>query len=120
MSTRKENVAIAPILLVGLGLLLMIAAAVWLVSASERSTARKSVAAAQAFTPPAQPAEVERVSLEEAKAAFDLKQAVFIDARGAESFAEEHIPGAIPMTSSEVPQRIGELDPDTWVLTYCT
>lgn len=110
----------APLLLVGLGLLLMIAAAVWLVRSSEQSTARKSVAAAPAFTAPAQAAEVERVSLEEARAAFDLKQAVFIDARGEQSFAEGHIPGAIPMTSSEVSKRVGELDPDMWVLTYCT
>lgn len=120
MSSRKEQVAVAPLLLVGLGLLFMIAAAVWLVRASNQSAARKSAAAAPAITPPAQAAEVERVSLEEAKAAFDLKQAVFIDARGEQSYAEGHIPGAIPMTSGEVTKRVGELDPNTWVLTYCT
>lgn len=120
MSTRKERVALAPLLLVGLGLLFMVAAVLWLVRSSDRSVADKSTADAPASTPPAQEADVERVSLEDAKTAFDLKQAVFIDARGEQSFAEGHIPGAISMTSSEVPTRVGELDPDTWVLTYCT
>jgi len=106
--------------MVGLGLLLIITAIIWFTRIGGPSAAAPSEAAAATHTPVSQVDKVERVSLAEAKAAFDSKQAVFIDARGEPYFSEGHIPGAISMPSSEVAARFKELDPNVWVLTYCT
>ena len=56
--------------------------------------------------------EVTRLSLEDAKAAFDQKTAVFLDVRDADSYASSHIPGALSIPLSELPDRLGELDPE--------
>ncbi len=64
--------------------------------------------------------EIPRVSLEEAKAAFDSGAAVFFDARGPSSYAEGHIPGAIFIPEEELPNRLSELDSNAWIVTYCT
>jgi hypothetical protein len=64
--------------------------------------------------------DIPRVSLEDAKTAFDAKSAVFIDTRGEPYFSTGHIPGAISMTDNEVLSRLNELDPNTWIITYCT
>jgi 3-mercaptopyruvate sulfurtransferase SseA len=66
------------------------------------------------------PGEVQRVSIEESKAAFDSGEAVFLDVRSESSYAANHIPGALSMPLSEVQTRIGELDPNQWIITYCT
>ena len=64
--------------------------------------------------------EVPRVSLEEAKAAFDAKTAVFLDVRSAGSYAAGHVPGALSIPLNEMEARLGELDPQQWIITYCT
>ena len=64
--------------------------------------------------------EVERITLEKAKAAYDNGTAVFLDVRGAGSYAQGHIPGALSIPSSQLQSRLGELDPDQWIITYCT
>ena len=76
-------------------------------------------------TPPALPTEnpffeVPRVTLEEAKTAFDSGSAVFVDTRSATSFADVHIPGALSIPVAEIESRMDELDPNQWIITYCT
>jgi 3-mercaptopyruvate sulfurtransferase SseA len=66
------------------------------------------------------PADVPRVSLDEAKAAFDAGEAVFLDVRHPDDFAASHIPGALSMPLSELETRLDELEPGDWVITYCT
>lgn len=66
------------------------------------------------------PGEVQRVSLEESKAAFDSGEAVFLDVRSASSYAASHIPGALSIPLADVQARIDELDPNQWIITYCT
>ena len=84
-----------------------------------------------ACAPPAQPAppigepqisetEVPRISLEEAKSALDAKTAVFLDVRGAGSYAASHVPGALSIPLNELEGRLAELDPEQWIITYCT
>ena len=63
---------------------------------------------------------VVRVDLEEAKVAFDSHTAIFLDVRAAESYAEAHIPGAINIPLDQLEARIGELNPNAWIITYCT
>ena len=66
------------------------------------------------------PQAIQRVTLEESKAAFDNNAAVFLDVRSEASFAASHIPGALSIPLADLEARIAELDPDLWIITYCT
>ncbi len=63
---------------------------------------------------------VVRVGVADAKAAFDLKQAIFIDTRGEPFYSESHLPGALSISEEELPGRMAELDKNAWIITYCT
>jgi 3-mercaptopyruvate sulfurtransferase SseA len=64
--------------------------------------------------------EIERVTLEESKAAFDSNAALFLDVRRSETYATSHIPGARSIPLAEIESRIAELYPNQWIITYCT
>jgi len=76
--------------------------------------------AAVATQTPGSLEQVQRVSLEDAKAAYDDRSAVFLDVRDRSSYAAGHIPGAVLMPLSELPNRSGELNPKSWIIPYCT
>ena len=63
---------------------------------------------------------ITRLSLEEARAAFDNGAAIFVDVRSADSYASGHIPGARSIPLGELEGRLEELDPAQWIITYCT
>ena len=67
-------------------------------------------------------ADVPRVTVEEAKSAFDSGAAVIVDVRTAESFANRHIAGAIsiPLTRIEENPKSVSFDKNQWIITYCT
>jgi 3-mercaptopyruvate sulfurtransferase SseA len=71
-------------------------------------------------TPVATPGEVQRITPEEAKAAFDSGAAVFLDVRSHTIYLQSHIPGALSIPLAELKPRIAELDPGQWIITYCT
>ena len=59
------------------------------------------------------------MSVAEAKALVDLKKAVrFVDVRGREQFDERHIRGARNLPLRELPQRLGEISRQDFVLLY--
>ena len=64
--------------------------------------------------------EIVRISLGDAKAAYELKQATYLDVRDADSYASGHIPGALSIPLNDLETRLKELDPNAWLLTYCT
>jgi len=66
------------------------------------------------------PQEVQRITVEESKAAFDSGAAVFLDVRSRSAYAANHIPGALSIPLIELEPRIDELDPNQWIITYCT
>jgi hypothetical protein len=66
------------------------------------------------------PQEVQRVTLEDSKAAFDNNSAVFLDVRSADAHAASHIPGAYSIPLDELEVRVNELGPEQWIITYCT
>ena len=101
-----------PWMIIGGGVLLVIAGLVW-VMLNER--------AAPVKTPtPASESQVQRVTLSDAKAAFDAGTAVFLDVRDSGSYAAGHIPGAVLIPISDLPDRMGELNPKAWIIPYCT
>lgn len=64
--------------------------------------------------------EIPRVNLAESKAAFDNGTAIFVDVRTASFYATSHIPGALSIPLADIEGRINELDPNQWIITYCT
>lgn len=67
-------------------------------------------------------AEVPRVPVDQAKAAFDSGDAVIVDVRGAEAYARSHIAGALEVSLSAIqtdPANL-PLDKSRWIITYCT
>ena len=67
-------------------------------------------------------ADVPRMTVEEAKAAFDNGAAVIVDVRTTQSFVTRHIAGAlsIPLTRIEENPKSVTLDKNQWIITYCT
>lgn len=111
---------ISPMIMVFLGVALILGSVGWLISTSRRAEAQRLSLTAPVSSPRIPYPEVPRVSVGDSKAAYDLKQAVFIDTRGEPYFSQGHIPGAISMTDDEVISRLSELDPNAWIITYCT
>jgi hypothetical protein len=108
-----------PVILVAIGLLLVAGVVIWQVF---RPGQVKIINARPTGTAdPNRPfPEIIRVTLEEAKAAFDGKMAIFVDVRSADSFNTAHVPGAVNIPLAELEGRISELNPDNWIITYCT
>jgi hypothetical protein len=123
-----------PVLMVAAGVVLILGSIFWMMNAAPTEVGGPSTGAPQAARTVAPALEdvptqgtaripysnVKRVSVADAKPAFDAKSAIFIDARGQQYFDSGHIPGAIPMTDQDLSARIGELDRNAWIITYCT
>jgi hypothetical protein len=62
----------------------------------------------------------DRVSLEDARQAYDDQSAVFVDVRSIASFKELHIPGALSLPSEMIGVLYKDLDPNDWIILYCT
>ncbi|MFZ5858589.1 MAG: rhodanese-like domain-containing protein [Chloroflexota bacterium] len=67
-------------------------------------------------------ADVPRVTVAEAKAAFDSGAAVIVDVRSTQAFVAQHIADAlsIPLTQIEDNPKSVTLDKNQWIITYCT
>ncbi len=114
MMRLDQRTSLPIFLFIGGGLLLIFAGFVFAIQ--NASSAATNVASHEEATYP----EIARVSLSDAKAAFDSRQALFVDARPADSYSQKHIVGAINIPLSQLEARIGELDPNEWIVTYCT
>ncbi len=67
-------------------------------------------------------AEVPRVIVEDAKAAFDRGDAIIVDVRSQASYEAGHIAGALFITLGEFESNISNIDlpKNQWIITYCT
>ncbi len=63
---------------------------------------------------------IPRVNLPDARQAYESGAAIFVDVRDESSFKSGHIPGALSIPLNALPDREGELDPNAWLITYCT
>ena len=66
------------------------------------------------------PTDVSRITLQEAITAYEDNSAVFLDVRTEQEYQQSHIPNALFIPYNELPSRLGELDPGTAYITYCT
>ena len=69
-------------------------------------------------TKASQDGEIPRVEVAEAKAAWDRKEAVFVDVRTPASYAEAHIAGAISIPIDKLEESFSELNPQGWIIPY--
>lgn len=117
MSKRKQNPTI-PILIAAGGLLLLAAAVLLL----NQNNPGASQVTAQPTTPSVSlpGSDIPRISLADAKAAYDAGEAVFLDVRLADAFASSRIQGAVNIPEGELSTRLAELDPADWIIPYCT
>lgn len=64
--------------------------------------------------------DIPRVSLTDAKKAFDEKSAIFIDVRDPQAYQASHIPGAINVPLAEFGTHLTEFNKSDWIIPYCT
>jgi predicted sulfurtransferase len=71
---------------------------------------------------PLSEAGVPRVTVQDAKAAFDNGEAIIVDVRGQAAYDARHIAGAlfIPLGAFETDIASVDLPKDQWIITYCT
>ena len=112
----KNRHSIVPLLLVAVGLILLIGAVVSIVSISSGDDITQGTSPNQEIPHP----NVSRVDLSSAKSAFDDGDAVFVDVRDQPFYENGQIPGAFSIPLSEFEQRLHELDPNDWIILYCT
>lgn len=73
-------------------------------------------------TVPLTESQVPRISVEDAKAAFDSGKAIIVDVRSPDAYKNGHAEGAIniPLGYFETDIVNIPLEKDQWIITYCT
>jgi hypothetical protein len=117
MTQQTIRGKIFPLFLVCLGVLLLVGAGAWFFFFQPQSDPNLLVNLPESEIPYP---EIERVALTEAKAAYDQREAVFVDVRGEQYYQQNHITGALSLPEEQLPDRLGELDTQAWIITYCT
>ena len=104
-----------PILLIVLGAVIVFTAlVVSLQPRAQTPTPQPLVSEEESFP------EIPRVSLEEALSAHQAGSAIFIDIRDSSAYEEAHIPGSLSLPLAQLESQLKELDPNSWIITYCT
>lgn len=116
MPKRKKNQTPFPIFLFVGGGIALIAAAFLLISRNNTTATVSPEPIAEEIPHP----EIARVSIEEARSVLDSGEVIMLDVRSAEAFAVQHITGAINIPTAEIETRLAELDPNDWIIPYCT
>jgi 3-mercaptopyruvate sulfurtransferase SseA len=118
-SRKNNSMGSAPLLIAGAGLALLLFGAFLLLRPRPQTIAVTKTPEPQHSVEETFP-EISRASLADSKAALDSGKAVFVDVRDASAYAEAHIPGALSIPLAELETRLNELDPNQWIITYCT
>ena len=111
-SRKRKNNALLPIVLFVLVLVLSIGGLVLAQNLRQSQIANPDRVNSQD--------EIPRLTAAEAYHAVVNGDAILLDTRGQSQFAALRASGAINIPITEFEARIGELDPDTWYITYCT
>lgn len=108
---RNKTNQMLPMIIIAAGAVLVIAALLLqVIQSPDPTTAGQDIPEPQ----------IERVSLADSKAALDSQSAVFLDVRDPQAYALGHVPGAVNIPLGELETRLSELDPNQWIITYCT
>ena len=112
MRKKKKNQALIPFILLGVVIVLSIGGLILADNLRQARIENPGEITNQDDIP--------RVTAEEAYQAVTNGEAVLMDTRSASVFQAGHAAGAINVPVDQVEARLGELDPDTWYITYCT
>jgi hypothetical protein len=112
---NRVKFTLGPIILIGAGILILLSLAVWKLSKLPAATTPQADSPFQIPYP-----EITRVSLADAKAAYDSGLALFVDVRDAGSYASGHVKGAINVPLADIENRLSDLPGDRWIILYCT
>jgi 3-mercaptopyruvate sulfurtransferase SseA len=112
-----KQIDLLPVILIIIGGVLVIGVLIWQVSRSSQAVGPVADNASGQNMP--EPG-IQRVTLQNAKTAFDSKSALFLDVRDPDSYKADHIPGAVNIPLGELENRMNELDKNRWIITYCT
>lgn len=115
MSRQQSRSTSLPVLLVVFGVFLIVGAVAWYVLVLPAVSGEGTQSASSMED---QYAQIPRLSIEEAKVAYDMGTALFLDVRDMESYSKGHVQGAISIPLEELTARMDELDPSTWIITY--
>jgi len=69
---------------------------------------------------PTPPDDAPRITLEDAKKAYDEGKAYIIDARAESAYKSEHIKGAVNITYDTLDAHLKELPKDKTIIVYCS
>ena len=116
-SGARKKISTGPLILIVAGVLILLAVVVWQLSSLPATTAPPA-STSSPFTIPFP--DITRVSLADAKAAYDTQGALFVDVRDAGSYASEHMKGAINIPLADIETRLSDLPKDRWIILYCT
>ncbi len=109
---KKKKQPFPTLLFIGGGIVLLILA---LLFANQNAANSTQTAAGDIPYP-----EIQRVSLADARAALESGTAIMLDVRSADAFAGQRIAGAVNIPVAEIQTRLSELDPNAWIIPYCT
>ena len=113
----------------------MLLSALAILVACQSSAAPTSVNSTATNTPPPQTAkpappsgdhnhkadeEAPRITLADAKKAFDAGNALFVDTRYADGYKLEHVKGAINIPANEIETRYSEIPKGKTIIAYCS
>lgn len=95
---------------------------------SSSAVQNKSVANVSSATTPLpavtfdtpRPIEAARISLAEAKKAYDDGDAMFVDVRSPETFAQEHVRGSLNIMIGDLEENKAKLRTDKKIVVYCS
>lgn len=110
----KRQASVLPLAFIVSGLILLVAAIYFALNQSSVTPAPTTEASGIPYP------NVPRISLADAKAAYDLSSATFVDVRGEPYYSQGHIQGALLITEAELDTALAQIDPQTWIITYCT
>ena len=79
-----------------------------------------AVSNAEAAPTPIPNEEVPRISLADAKKAFDDGTGFFVDARAEPAYKDEHVKGAINITGDKLDERLKDLPKNKKIIVYCS
>lgn len=116
MTKPKKKNNNGPLILIIAGLILIVGVVLFQVATSA-PTSQASSTPVNASIPYAN---VNRVSPSDTKAALDQKNAVVVDVRDAEYYNTSHVLGSINIPLGDIQARLRELNPNQWIILYCT
>lgn len=120
MVKQKTRNELGPWIMMGLGSLIILGVVIWktidVVEGMQQAPTPINSSSNSYLPFP----DVSRISLEDAKDAYDDGTAIFIDVRDPEYYEAGHIAGAINIPYSQVEARVKELDPNQHLILYCT